>query len=60
MPCADCEGIQILLKLQEDLTYSIKSKYLGKSDSVFESGGTFSWNEGGTGITLNNIEPGKS
>jgi copper homeostasis protein (lipoprotein) len=52
LPCADCEGIQTTIKLNIDLTYEIKTKYLGKDDKFFESKGHFSWNEEGNKITL--------
>lgn len=31
-PCADCEGIETEVVLNKDLTYLIKTKYLGKGD----------------------------
>lgn len=54
LPCADCEGIHTLLQLNNDLTYSMKTKYLGKGDQIFESSGNFSWDKDGRIITLNN------
>jgi uncharacterized lipoprotein NlpE involved in copper resistance len=60
LPCADCEGIQTVILLNSDLTYTLKTKYLGKADSVFESSGTFNWNDSGNTITLNNIENNRS
>ena len=56
LPCADCEGINTVLRLNNDLTYSKNSKYLGKDDAVFEEKGTFSWDETGQIITLYNDE----
>jgi uncharacterized lipoprotein NlpE involved in copper resistance len=52
VPCADCEGIETTITLNQDLTFSIKTKYLGKSDKAFENTGKFTWNEKGTTITL--------
>lgn len=52
VPCADCEGIETLLNIQNDLSYTLKTKYLGKDSPVFESTGTFSWNEQGSIIQL--------
>ena len=54
LPCADCEGINTLLTLNDDLTFIKNSKYLGKDDSIFEDKGSFSWDETGQIITLNN------
>lgn len=54
LPCADCEGINTVLTLNEDLTYSKNSKYLGEDDAVFQDKGSFSWDETGQIITLNN------
>jgi heat shock protein HslJ len=52
LPCADCKGIQINLKIEANLSYSLRRKFIGKSDSVYTSGGTFSWNAEGNEITL--------
>jgi len=53
LPCADCEGIEVTLELGPGDSYIRKSTYLGKDDNqVFESSGTFSWNEAGNTITL--------
>lgn len=52
LPCADCEGIQTTVYLNKDLSYNIKSRYMGKSDSVFQSSGHFIWNKEGSQISL--------
>lgn len=52
LPCADCEGIETVLTLNQDKTYSLKTAYLGKSDKVVEETGNFSWNSAGNTITL--------
>lgn len=57
MPCADCEGISTAITLKKDLTFVLRTKYLGKSDSVYESTGTFAWNKEGNKITLSGSEP---
>ena len=54
LPCADCQGIKTMLKLNKDLTYEIESKYLGKSDEIHKSAGTFTWDKSGNKISLNN------
>src|ERR1700752_3158515 len=52
LPCADREGIQTVILLNKDNSYSIQTKYLGKSDSTMEHTGKFIWNEQGNAITL--------
>lgn len=52
LPCADCEGIATALTLNNNLTFTYQSKYLGKSDSIFVSTGSFRWNDKGSDITL--------
>lgn len=57
VPCADCEGIETNLLLNKDLTYSLKTKYLGKNGTtVNEKNGSFLWNKDGTIITLDGIK----
>lgn len=56
LPCADCEGIKTTIKLNRDLSYNIKDEYLGKKDGVFESQGTFKWNDGGQKIILSDSD----
>lgn len=52
-PCADCEGIETELVLIIELSYSIKTKYLGKGkDEVFEEKGNFIWDKTGGSIIL--------
>ncbi len=52
MPCADCEGIETEVLLKKDLTFVLKTKYLGKGDAkVFEEKGNFTWDNSG-GIVL--------
>ena len=55
IPCGDCEGIETIVMLNQDFKYKIKTKYLGKSNEVFEKSGKFTWNEIGTTITLQGI-----
>ncbi len=52
LPCANCEGIRYELKLNEDLSYEMARKYLGKEDKIFRNEGTFTWDESGNKITL--------
>ncbi len=55
LPCADCEGIETTLALNDDLTYQMNTNYLGRNDALEEeTSGTFSWDENGAVITLEN------
>ena len=54
LPCADCQGTQITIYLTKSLSYRLQVKYLGKSDSVYDQTGVFSWNKEGNTITLHN------
>jgi uncharacterized lipoprotein NlpE involved in copper resistance len=36
LPCADCEGIQEEIRLNDDLTYEMVSTYLGKGENGFQ------------------------
>jgi len=56
LPCADCEGLETLLCINENNTYRLQTRYLGKGDKVFEQKGTFSWDDKGIKIILNDIE----
>ncbi|WP_438958047.1 copper resistance protein NlpE N-terminal domain-containing protein [Porticoccus sp.] len=55
LPCADCPGIDTNLVLHRDNTFSLTTRYLGEDDKLFESSGTFRWNEAGTGIRLQGL-----
>ena len=41
VPCADCEGIRVRLKLQDDYQYQASFMYLGKSDEAIVEKGKF-------------------
>ncbi|WP_177761222.1 copper resistance protein NlpE [Flavobacterium sp. I3-2] len=45
LPCADCEGIQTELALNDDNTFVIKQTYLGKKETI-EDKGTIMWHDG--------------
>ena len=61
IPCADCEGIETIITLNKDLTYVVKTKYLGKGDGkVFEEKGSFVWDKSGGNIALNGGKGGPS
>lgn len=54
MPCADCEGIQVLIELKEDNTFVASYTYLGKPEEFeVDESGSFSWDESGSKVTLN-------
>ena len=59
-PCGDCEGIEVVLTIDMDSTYSHSMKYLGKGDAkpVIKTG-KYVWVDGGT-IQLNGITDGPS
>ena len=52
LPCADCEGIQTVINLTKDLTYHIRTKYMGRKDAPIENSGLFSWTKEGSKIEL--------
>lgn len=52
LPCADCEGIETEITINRDMTYSQKSKHLGKNPDPFMEKGNFEWNKDGNQITL--------
>lgn len=58
LPCADCEGLETTICINENHTYNIKTHYQGKGDKVFEQKGTFSWNKTGTAIVLDDSNNG--
>ncbi|OUL61331.1 copper resistance protein NlpE [Flavobacterium sp. AJR] len=52
IPCADCEGIEQEITINDDKTFSIKETYLGKTkDNKFTDEGTTTWNKEGNIIT---------
>jgi heat shock protein HslJ len=59
LPCADCPGIDTVVMLASDGTYSAQSKYLDKGSEVFSEHGTLIWNSEGNTISLEGREPAK-
>ena len=56
-PCADCEGIETEITLNTDLTFIIKTKYLGKGDGkIFQETGNFVWDKTGGIIKLEGLK----
>lgn len=52
LPCADCDGIQEEIRLNNDLSYEMVITYLGKDDNRFTDNGRFEWDEAGSRIKL--------
>ena len=52
IPCADCQGIETVVILKSDGTFTRHFKYLGKGDEVFSKEGRFTWNAAGSTVTL--------
>lgn len=60
IPCADCEGIETEITIKYDLTYVVKTIYLGKGKGeIFEETGRFVWDKTGSKISLEGLK-GKS
>ncbi|AIM36076.1 hypothetical protein KO02_04745 [Sphingobacterium sp. ML3W] len=54
MPCADCDGIETVLKLNQNFSYRYTSKYLNKSDEVFVKDGK--WKFENDIVTLEGVD----
>ena len=52
IPSAGGEGINVRITLTTDETYTVEYQYIGKSDDVYTSIGTFSWKPDGNTIIL--------
>ena len=59
LPCADCEGIETELELNNDNTYELERKYLGKNDIKEETKGSFTWVDDNH-IQLDGVAQGES
>lgn len=57
LPCADCQGIETMIRLNRDLTFVIQTKYLGKTSDIVTDRGSFYWNKDGSGIVLTGTCP---
>ena len=51
VPCADCPGIETTVTLNQDETYTMVLRYIDRG-GVFESKGTFKWNDAGSAVIL--------
>lgn len=56
LPCADCQGLDTEIAINENGTFCIKTKYEGKGDKIFELKGNFTWNRAGNVIILSTIK----
>jgi len=57
VPCADCEGIETTLTLNQDMTYTIITNYLGRNDALEETfNGIFRWDETGSKVILEGVK----
>ncbi|MDR0421429.1 MAG: copper resistance protein NlpE N-terminal domain-containing protein [Proteiniphilum sp.] len=52
LPCADCEGIQEEIRLNEDFSYEMVMTYLGKGDNRYSENGRIEWDEEGERFKL--------
>lgn len=53
LPCADCEGIEYSVKLFDDNTFEVTSKYLPSGETSVEKGNIM-WHNDGTVVHLKN------
>ena len=58
LPCIDCQGMETEIAINENSTFCIKTKYLGKGEKVYIQKGNFKWNKEGTTIILTDIKNG--
>ncbi|MCF6130040.1 copper resistance protein NlpE N-terminal domain-containing protein [Flavobacterium sp. AS60] len=56
LPCADCQGLDTEIAINENGTFCIKTKYEGKGDKIFELKGNFIWNKAGNIIVLTDVK----
>lgn len=56
-PCSDCEGVAMMLTLNKDLTYNMRSQYLGKELIDRKSSGSFDWSADQSHIHIDNTQP---
>ena len=52
MPCADCEGIETVVELRDDHTYTATYNYVGTENYTVTNEGTFTFDILGNTITL--------
>ncbi len=57
LPCADCEGIAVEIRINYDGSFKKALKYIGKNADIFEFRGEYTWNDAGNTIALKGMEP---
>ncbi|MFU8811571.1 MAG: META domain-containing protein [Balneolaceae bacterium] len=57
VPCASCEGIDTRITLSEGNRYTLESRYIGESDSIFIQAGVFEWMDDNSRIRLSQEQP---
>ncbi len=55
VPCADCEGIKTVLRIDTNSNYQLETSYIGKEENIETKSGKFSWDKSGGVITLNGL-----
>ncbi len=55
LPCADCAGIKTTLEVNEGFTFILTKIYEGKNPHKDETKGSYSWNDSGNTIILDNL-----
>lgn len=55
LPCADCAEIKMTLEFDEAFTFIMTRIYVGRNSHKIETKGSFSWNEAGNTIILDNL-----
>jgi uncharacterized lipoprotein NlpE involved in copper resistance len=56
LPCADCQGLDTEIAINENSTFSVKTKYQGKGNKTFVLKGNFTWNKAGNVIVLSDVK----
>ena len=54
IPCADCDGINVRMTLNNDMSYQISYQYMGLSNEPFLFSGNFTWDDSGNTVILDN------
>lgn len=52
MPCADCAGIETVIRLGKNNVYQLSQKYQGRDSAVYTTSGSFTWTDDGNKIRL--------
>jgi uncharacterized lipoprotein NlpE involved in copper resistance len=61
VPCPSCEGVEMVLTLNGDQTYKLKTNYLGRNDALEqENSGPFTWSEEGSRVKLAGVKDGQN